>query len=138
MVTALSGGPTCGHQRSSPVISYPNTQEEWCLCKADEAKAHTAYTLNLRIQPGGPLLHPQRQIEEDAYNSVILMEILLQPHRHGIQLATSHAQRDFNTWADELTHPDFHGFTPDLQLPVERTLWHFTLVRSILVDTIFD
>ena len=44
--------------------------------------------------------------------SVILMEILLQL-LHGMQLAPSHVKRDFNTWADELTRPDFHhGFTP--------------------------
>ncbi|CAE7419501.1 unnamed protein product [Symbiodinium microadriaticum] len=57
--------------------------------------------------------------------SVILMEILLQLHMHGMQLAPSHVKRDFNTWADELTHPDFHGFTPSLCLPVKPVLKHF-------------
>ena len=31
------------------------------------------------------------------------MEILLQLHLHGMQLAPSPVKRDFNTWADELT-----------------------------------
>ncbi|CAE7028292.1 MKK3 [Symbiodinium sp. CCMP2456] len=70
--------------------------------------------------------------------SVILMEILLQLHVHGMQLAPSHIKRDFNTWADELTHPNFHGFTPSLRLPVKPVLKHFSLVRSILEDRIFD
>ncbi|OLP89218.1 hypothetical protein AK812_SmicGene29368 [Symbiodinium microadriaticum] len=70
--------------------------------------------------------------------SVILMEILLQLHVHGMQLAPWHVKRDFNTWADELTHPDFHGFTPSLCLPVIPVLKHFSLIRSILVDRIFD
>ncbi|CAE7402536.1 ppsC, partial [Symbiodinium microadriaticum] len=63
--------------------------------------------------------------------SVVLMEILLQLHVHGMQLAP-------NTWADELTHPDFHGFTPSLCLPVKPVLKHFSLIRSILEDRIFD
>ena len=69
--------------------------------------------------------------------SVILMEILLQLHKHGMQLAPSHVKRDFNTWADELTHPDFDGFTPSLCLPVAPVLKHFILIRSILEDRIF-
>ena len=70
--------------------------------------------------------------------SVILMEILLQLHLHGMQLARSHVKRDFNTWADELTHPDFNGFTPALRLPAEPMLGNFTLTMSILEDRILD
>ena len=32
--------------------------------------------------------------------------------RHGMQIAPSHVKRDYNTWADELTHPALNGFTP--------------------------
>ncbi|CAE7439728.1 MKK3, partial [Symbiodinium microadriaticum] len=70
--------------------------------------------------------------------SVILMEILLQLHVHGMQLAPSHVKRDFNTWADELTHPDFQCFAPSFCLPVKPVLGHFSLIRSILEDRIFD
>ena len=54
------------------------------------------------------------------------MEILFQLHKHGMQLAPSHVKRDFNTWADELTHPDFESFTPSL-FPVTPVLKHFSL-----------
>ena len=47
---------------------------------------------------------------------IVLVEILLQLRLHGMQLAPSHVKRDFNAWADELTHPDFVGLTPSLRL----------------------
>ena len=31
-------------------------------------------------------------------------------------------KRDFNQWADELTHPDYQGFAPDRRLRVNRLL----------------
>eukprot|EP00439_Symbiodinium_sp_Y106_P029612 s5362_g3.t1 len=64
--------------------------------------------------------------------------VILQLHKHGMQLAPSHVKRDCNTWADELTHPDCKGFTPSLCLPVAPVLQHFSLIRSIVEDRIFD
>ena len=48
--------------------------------------------------------------------ALMLMEMLLQLHTTGLQLAPSHVKRDLNTWADELTHPDFSGFTKSLEV----------------------
>ena len=37
------------------------------------------------------------------------MQLVLTLRQGGCQLAPSHVKRDFNTWADELTHPsDLH------------------------------
>ena len=47
---------------------------------------------------------------------------MLLSHRIGCTLAPFHVKRDGNQWADELTHPDYQGFAPDLRLRVNRLL----------------
>ena len=59
-------------------------------------------------------------------------------HCHDMQIAPSHVKRDYNMWADELTHPTFTVFISDLRLPVEPILLHFTLVKSILDERLLD
>ena len=41
------------------------------------------------------------------YTAAILMELVLLLHTHGCSLAANHVPREFNQWADDLTHPDF-------------------------------
>ena len=38
-------------------------------------------------------------------------------------IAPNHVPREYNTWADELTHPDFEGFSLDCRLPAPETLF---------------
>jgi hypothetical protein len=52
--------------------------------------------------------------------------------RSPVQLAPSHMKRDYNQWADELTHPNFAGFRPDRQLPVSEAFSQFKFLWSLL------
>ena len=52
--------------------------------------------------------------------TAFLMRLIVMLHKAGVQLAPSHMKRDYNQWADELTHPNFAGFRPDRQLPVSK------------------
>ena len=61
-------------------------------------------------------------------NAAILMEIVLTLHDQQVMLGPSHVKRDFNTWADELTHPD-------PQFPTESRV--FPSVESELIKLIF-
>ena len=61
-------------------------------------------------------------------NAAILMEIVLTLHDHQVMLGPSHVKRDFNTWANELTHPD-------PQFPTENRV--FPSVESELIKLIF-
>ena len=61
-------------------------------------------------------------------NAAILMEIVLTLHDQQVMLGPSHVKRDFNTWADELTHPD-------PQFPTENRV--FPSVESELIKLIF-
>ena len=61
-------------------------------------------------------------------NAAILMEIVLTLHDQQVMLGPSHVKRDFNTWADELTHPDPH-------FPTENRV--FPSVESELITLIF-
>lgn len=42
--------------------------------------------------------------------AITAMEILLHTHRQQVDLAPRGVKREYNTWADELTHPGRHGF----------------------------
>ena len=66
--------------------------------------------------------------------SAFLMQLIVMIHAAGVQLAPSHMKRDYNQWADELTHPDFTGFRPDRQLPVREAFSHFRFLWVLLDD----
>ena len=55
--------------------------------------------------------------------TAFLMRLIVMLHKAGVQLAPSHMKRDYNQWADELTHPNFAGFRPDRQLPVSKAFF---------------
>ena len=59
-------------------------------------------------------------------NSVILMEMALTQHHHRVRAALSHVHRENNTWADQLTHRDTDGFSPELEMSIrsETIKWH--------------
>ena len=50
-----------------------------------------------------------KEAAKKPITAVIAMEILLHTYIHQVGLAPHHVKRDYNQWADELTHPDFHG-----------------------------
>lgn len=65
--------------------------------------------------------------------SAFLMQLIVILRQAGVQLAPSRMKRDYNQWADELTHPGFTGFRADRQLlPVSDASNHFTLLWAIL------
>ena len=66
--------------------------------------------------------------------SAFLMQLIAMLYAAGVQLAPSHMKRDYNKWADELTHPNFTGFHPDRQLPVSAAFSHFKFLWAVLDD----
>lgn len=66
--------------------------------------------------------------------SAFLMQIVLLFYDAGAHLCPSHRKRDFNQWADELTHPDPQGFSPHFQLDLSQGLPSFSLLPSILPE----
>ena len=63
--------------------------------------------------------------------AALLMELVLTLHREGWNLAPSHIPREFNTWADELTHPNFEGIAPDRRLPAPTDLFSLSLAPRL-------
>ena len=57
-----------------------------------------------------------REAAKKPITAVIAMEILLHTYIHQVGLAPHHVKRDYNQWADELTHPTFTGFSTALRL----------------------
>jgi len=66
--------------------------------------------------------------------SAFLMQLIVMIHSAGVQLAPSHMKRDYNRWADELTHPNFEGFRPDRQLTVSEAFSDFKFLWALLDD----
>ena len=54
--------------------------------------------------------------------ATIAMEILLHTYINQVGLAPHHIRRDYNQWADELTRPDYTGFTASKKLEVGAAL----------------
>ena len=72
------------------------------------------------------------QKTEQMPTSAFLMQLIVMLHRAGFRLAPSHMKREYNQWADELTHPHFTGFRPDRQLPVSEAFSNFKFLWSLL------
>ena len=62
----------------------------------------------------------------------LLMEIMFQLTATSCSLMPSHVKRDFNQWADDLTHPSFEGFDTSLELLVEPLLTELKIFPWIL------
>ena len=67
---------------------------------------------------------------KEPYSAALLMELVLFLHCEGCSIAPNHVAREYNTWADELTHPDFEGFSLDCPLPAAETLFVFLLPQD--------
>ena len=66
------------------------------------------------------------------YTAAILMELVFLLHTHGCSLAANHVPREFNQWADELTHPDFSGFDPLQRVPKQELCEEFVFLPRLL------
>ena len=67
--------------------------------------------------------------------SAFLMQLIVMLHKAGVQLAPSHMKRDYNQWADELTHPGFAGFRSDRQLHVSEAFSQFKFLYVLCWTT---
>ena len=72
------------------------------------------------------------------YTAAILMELVFLLHTHGCSLAANHVPREFNQWADDLTHPDFSGFDPLHRVPTRELCQEFTFLPRLLNGDAFD
>ena len=65
------------------------------------------------------------------YTAAILMELVFLLHTHGCSLAANHVPREFNQWADELTHPDFSWFNPLRRAPKQELCEEFVFLMEM-------
>ena len=57
-------------------------------------------------------------------NAAMIMDLVVTLHIAGSSIRPSFVKREFNTWADQLTHMDSTGFSPDRRLiPPPMTSW---------------
>ena len=66
--------------------------------------------------------------------AAFLMQLVNLPYDKGVQLAPNHCKRDHKQWADELTHPEPVGFTPEKRLSLHSVFALFQLLPQILPD----
>ena len=71
------------------------------------------------------------QASKSPATATILMEIVLTLHAFGCSLAPCHLPRELNTWADELTHPGYHGFAHELFVDVSAFFSQFRLLPRL-------
>ena len=62
----------------------------------------------------------------------LLMEVLFQLTANTCILLPKHVKREFNQWADDLTHPSFSGFDEALRLEVQPLIAEFKIFPWIL------
>ena len=72
------------------------------------------------------------------YTAAILMELVFLLHAHGCSLAANRVPREFNQWADELTHPDFSEFDPLHRVPKQELCEEFIFLPRLLNGDAFD
>ena len=66
--------------------------------------------------------------------AAFLMQLVSLLYDRGAQLAPHHCKRGHNQWADDLTHPDPVGFTPERRLSLTAVFEAFTLLPQILPE----
>lgn len=66
--------------------------------------------------------------------AAFLMQMVNLLYEQGAQLAPNHCKRAHNQWADELTHPEPVGFTPEKRLSLHSIFALFQLLPQILGD----
>eukprot|EP00435_Cladocopium_sp_Y103_P060109 s690_g21.t2 len=66
--------------------------------------------------------------------AAFLMQLVYLLYEKRAQIAPSHCKRDHNQWADDLTHSEPQGFTPELRIDINPILRSFRLLPQILPD----
>ena len=69
-----------------------------------------------------------KEAAKKPVTAVIAMEILLHTYLNQVGLAAHHIKRDYNQWADELTHPNFSQFSASKKLDGRRLMEGFRLM----------
>lgn len=72
------------------------------------------------------------------HTAAILMELVMILHTSGCSLAPCHIPREYNLWADELTHTDFGGFSDELRIDVSGIFPKLLLVSRLTEDGQLD
>ena len=62
--------------------------------------------------------------------AAFVMQLVNLLYTKGAQLAPNHCRRDHNQWADDLTHPNPIGFTPEKRLSLSPVLCSFSTFAS--------
>ena len=72
-----------------------------------------------------------KEAAKKTTTAVIAMQILLHTYKNQVGLAPHHVKRDYNQWADDLTHPDFSGFSASKRLDELRLLEGLRLMPAL-------
>ena len=94
--------------RADPRGGVPVGIQEWGSQAEDCGFGNAGHALPLQHDPHAPR-HVMAMLNlgsKKPYTAAILMELVFLLHTHGCSLAANHVPREFNQWADELTHPD--------------------------------
>ena len=76
-----------------------------------------------------------KEAAKKPITAVIAMEILLHTYLNQVGLSPHHIKRDYNQWADELTHPDFSGFSASKKLDERRLTEGLRLIPILSKNT---
>ena len=107
-----------------------------CSCLMDKCEPSTTpRTIPLASDNQGNVFSLLNQSSKQPLTALITMELLVSLHDRGFHIAPTHVKRDLNEWADELTHPDYVGFSADRELPVRHLFKQFKIIPHLLVET---
>ena len=103
----------------------------WTLFLCNMILTHQG-PLSSRVRHQGNVMAMLKLGSKKPYTAAILMELVFLLHTHGCSLAANHVPREFNQWADELTHPDFSGFDPLQRVPKQELCEEFVFLPRLL------
>ena len=111
ILTTLGGFPTV-------VVAIFHAQSGWSI------------DFGVRLPVGSDVMAMLNLGSKKPCTAAILMQLVFLLHTHGCSLAANHVPREFNQWADELTHPDFSGFDPLQRVPKQELCEEFVFLLN--------
>ena len=132
--------PICGHSRMATPRNALLPWNSWALyfskhLVARQGQLPGRVRLPVGSDNSGNIFSLLNLSAKKPYLAALLMELVLFLHCEGCSIAPNHVPREYNTWADELTHPDFEGFSLDCRLPAPETLFVFPFATRLLSST---
>ena len=137
--------PLPGQERPTPVsLQGPQVQASHCSLEMSGTLFLTMYLCKKSSSLREPvLLYLASDNQGNIYGLLndytrkmptagLLMEIMFQLTATSCSLMPSHVKRDFNQWADDLTHSSFERFDSSLELMVAPLLSQFKIFPWIL------